>query len=214
MVREKHNMAHTRIYRTWCNMKGRCYRKTAKRYDLYGGRGIKVCDEWKNSFIAFYKWSIENGYQEDLTIDRIDVNGNYEPNNCRWISNFEQQSNRTDNRFIKYKGKTKTLSEWSRIYNLNLKTLQKRINKGWDLERAFNTRPLDRDSEYRKGKYDKRSKPIAQYDKDGNIIKIWSSLGEIKREKGYSTCSIMNICKHKPTYNYAYNYKWEYYNEL
>lgn len=143
MLREKHNMTHTRLYRTWCNMKGRCYRKTMKRYNMYGGRGIKVCDEWKKSFICFADWALTNGYQDNLTIDRIDVNGNYEPNNCRWVSNLEQQSNRTNNRFIKYKGETKTLSEWARLFNLKNKTLEKRINKGWSLEKAFNTRPLE-----------------------------------------------------------------------
>lgn len=94
----KHGMKGSRLYSVWSNMKGRCFCSTNKDYRHYGGRGITVCDEWKDNFQAFYDWSIANGYDKDAkfgdcTIDRIDVNGNYEPSNCRWVSMKVQNNN-------------------------------------------------------------------------------------------------------------------------
>lgn len=114
----KHGMYKTRIYKTWGNMNARCYCKNSLRFDSYGGRGITVCDEWKNSFEAFYDWAMANGYADDLTIDRIDVNGNYEPENCRWVSNLEQQNNRRNNVLIEYGCESHTIAEWERILGI------------------------------------------------------------------------------------------------
>lgn len=90
-----HGKTHSRLYSIWHNMLNRCYYERTKCFEYYGGRGITVCDEWKNSFEAFHDWSIENGYSDELTIDRIDVDGNYEPSNCRWITMKEQCKNRS-----------------------------------------------------------------------------------------------------------------------
>ena len=100
-------------------MKRRCYQKQNKRWSKYGGRGIKVCDEWRNNFQAFFDWSLENGYADHLTIDRIDMNGHYTPENCRWADKFQQANNRSNNHYITYRGKTKTMMEWSKCLNMN-----------------------------------------------------------------------------------------------
>lgn len=89
-----HGKSNTRLFRTWMNIRNRCGRSTASDYKYYGGRGITICDEWMRSFEAFYNWAMSNGYHEDLTIDRIDVNGNYEPSNCRWVTMKEQAHNK------------------------------------------------------------------------------------------------------------------------
>ena len=91
---QKHDLTNTHLYDTWSHMKGRCENPKTVQYEYYGGRGIKVCDEWKNDFMAFYNWALSNGYKKELTIDRIDVNGNYCPENCRWVDIFQQASNK------------------------------------------------------------------------------------------------------------------------
>lgn len=92
--RTTHGLAHTRLHSIWTGMKSRCFRPTAGSYEMYGGRGITICDEWKNDFKAFYDWAMANGYDDKLTIDRIDPNGNYTPENCRWATWQVQQTNK------------------------------------------------------------------------------------------------------------------------
>ena len=123
----EHGQSNSSLYRRWQHMKDRCYNPNDKRYKNYGRRGIKVCDEWLNYFENFYNWAINNGYQEGLTIDRIDVNGNYEPSNCRWADMETQSNNRTTNINITYQGQTKTLKQWCDIYNLNYKSAHAKI---------------------------------------------------------------------------------------
>lgn len=91
---KKHNLSKTKLYKVWQGMKTRCYNKNFMYYHNYGGRGIIICDKWKNDFSIFYDWAIKNGYREGLTIDRIDNDGNYEPNNCRWVTRAEQNRNK------------------------------------------------------------------------------------------------------------------------
>ena len=116
----------TRLYNIWQNMKSRCYREKDTRYHRYGGRGIIVCDEWKNDFIAFHNWAMNNGYQEELTIDRIDIDGNYEPSNCRWATIKEQCNNRSTNILITIGNSTRNLTEWCDIFNVDYKKVHAR----------------------------------------------------------------------------------------
>lgn len=135
-----HGLSHSRIYNTYHSMKQRCYNPSHKSYHNYGGRGIKVCEEWLNDFQAFYDWSMSHGYSDDLTIDRKDNNGNYCPENCRWATYKEQSNNVRTNHIITYKDETHTLKEWSEILNINHNTLYRRINgMKWSIERAFET---------------------------------------------------------------------------
>lgn len=144
-----HGKSSTRLYDIWRGMKERCYRPKHLRFDKYGGRGISICDEWRNSFEVFEMWAINNGYDESLTIERIDVNGNYEPNNCRWATNKEQQNNKQNNRRITWNDETKTLAEWSEIVGIKKTTLKERLNAGWDVEAALTTPVKRRTRGYR-----------------------------------------------------------------
>ena len=133
-----HGMTNSRLYRIWNDMVTRCEYTSHKSYHRYGGRGIKVCDEWRHDPSTFISWALENGYSDHLSIDRIDNDGNYEPSNCRWVTQREQTNNNSRNRLIEYNGEIKTVSEWAEEKHLNYSTLLHRIERGWELERAFN----------------------------------------------------------------------------
>jgi hypothetical protein len=141
-ILSNHGLYYTRIYKIWNGMVDRCRRKKNKSYKNYGGRGISVCEEWRNDFMAFYKWSINNGYSDNLTIERNDVNGNYDPRNCKWITHAEQALNRRDSHLVTYNGITKTIAEWARDLQINYNTLLNRINTyQWSIVKAF-TEPV------------------------------------------------------------------------
>lgn len=126
-------------YYAWHNMKVRCLNPNDGRYKHYGARGIKICDRWLNSFDNFLS---DMGPKPSAghSIERIDVNGDYEPDNCKWATRNEQQNNTTQNRFIAYNGETLTLQQWSRRLGINHRTLHARLDKyGWLVERAFST---------------------------------------------------------------------------
>lgn len=138
-AKRTHNMSKTRMYRIWTHMKKRCYDVNAQAYMNYGDRGIKVCNEWKNNFINFYNWAINNGYREDLSIDRIDVNGNYEPSNCRWATIKEQNNNMRRNHWIYYNDEKLTMKQFSEKYNIPYDLVKNRIRYKWSIERIINT---------------------------------------------------------------------------
>lgn len=134
-----HSMSRTRLYKIWQDMKTRCNNPNTPYYFKYGGRGISVCEEW-NDFEPFRDWSLVNGYMDELTIDRIDVNGDYTPSNCRWISNQKQQYNKRTNRMLTLNGKTQTATEWANELGIKLNTLLSRIdNYHWSVEKALTT---------------------------------------------------------------------------
>lgn len=141
-LNKTHGLTKTRLYRMWCNMRNRCSNTNMKAYKDYGGRGIKVCEEWKNNFINFYNWAINNGYKENLTIDRIDNDGDYEPSNCRFSTIEQQAHNKRNSIMLSYKEETKHISVWAKEYNITRATLWKRLFiLNWDIEKAL-TKPL------------------------------------------------------------------------
>lgn len=133
-----HGLTATPIYNVWVNMRKRCYSPYSTEFELYGGRGIEVCDRWKDSFENFYE-DMKDGYSEGLSIDRIDVNGNYSMENCRWASRITQQNNTRRNKWFVVNGKAETLSNLCRTYSKNYSTVQKRLRLGWNIERALLT---------------------------------------------------------------------------
>ena len=136
----RHKMSGTRIYSEWQGMKGRCYNKGNARYADWGGRGIEVCEQWRNSFESFYTWAMANGYQDNLTIDRIDNNGNYCPENCRWVGQQEQCRNRRSNINLTIGNSTRTLMEWCEIFQVDYANVNARYhrNKNATIDYLFN----------------------------------------------------------------------------
>lgn len=126
----KHKVSNNRILTIWSGMKRRCYVEHDEAYPKYGGRGIKICDEWLNNVEMFEKWALENGYDDSLSIDRIDVNGDYCPENCRWADDLTQQNNRSNNHLLTFYGETKTIREWERVSGISRSTFMGRIKKG------------------------------------------------------------------------------------
>jgi hypothetical protein len=118
-------------------MKGRCYSENDVSYPLYGGRGIKMCDEWRDNADAFIEWALKNGYSDELSIDRIDVNGNYEPSNCRWATDIEQANNKRTTVRITYGGVTRSAREWSEITGIDQRKLTRRVRDGWSAARTL-----------------------------------------------------------------------------
>lgn len=126
-----HGMSNTRLFNTWVRLKQKCYNSNDSHYKYYGSRGIVVYQEWLDDFMNFYNWAMENGYRDDLTIDRIDVDGNYEPDNCRWVDMKIQCNNRRNTKYITYNGKTQTISQWCDELNLPYKRVIQRHYRGW-----------------------------------------------------------------------------------
>ena len=143
----KHGMTRTRIANIFNGMKQRCYNPSYPQYHLYGGRGIKICDEWLNDRTKFFDWAFANGFVESATqaecsLDRIDFDGDYCPSNCRWVNSYIQANNTRKNIFYEWQGERHTLTEWSRIVGINSGTLYGRINKlGWSIEESLTLPP-------------------------------------------------------------------------
>ena len=135
------------LYKVWVDMRNRCYYENDISYHRYGGRGIIMCEEWRTSFIPFYEWSVKNGYQHGLQLDRINNNGNYEPSNCRWVDCVTQNNNRGNNRLLTYNNETKTAMEWSRLTGIKRSTIVERLKRGWSIEEALT---IDSEGRYKK----------------------------------------------------------------
>lgn len=127
-----------RLYKVWCGMKRRCNCINDQSYSRYGAKGIKVCEEWNNSYTKFSNWSKANGYADGLTIDRIDNSKGYEPSNCRWVTTAIQNRNYSRNHNITYSGKTMCVADWSAETGINRATILFRLKQGKPLEEVFN----------------------------------------------------------------------------
>lgn len=133
----KHGDTGTRLFVIWANMKQRCLNPNSDCYHHYGGRGITICQEWLDSYESFRGWALAHGYRDDLSIDRINVNGDYSPDNCRWATAKEQGSNKRNNVRITYKNENHTINEWSEITGISRQTISDRYRKGYPLEDIF-----------------------------------------------------------------------------
>lgn len=136
----RHGMTSHPLYKKYRRMVERCENPNCKSYKDYGGRGIKICPEWRNDFMKFYHWAIQAGYDGTKSIDRIDNDGDYSPENCRWATKLEQDNNRRTNRFLDYNGESHTMAEWGRITGIGQSLIRSRIeNLGWSVEKALTT---------------------------------------------------------------------------
>lgn len=176
------------LYSTWFAMIERCENPNKLHYDRYGGRGIKVCDEW-HDFWKFVEWSDSvGGRPQGYTLDRIDNDGNYEPSNCRWADNHTQSNNKSSNTVIEYNGVSKTLSEWSEELSINLPTLSHRINRGWTVERAFTEKVS-------KNPHKNRCTKVLCLNLDGTVHKVYENFSSIPKE--FSKPKVSNCCHGK-----------------
>ena len=133
-----HGLSKSKLSYVLGNMIERCYNPKNNRYKHYGARGIRVCDEWLNNHKSFYDWALANGYHEGLSIDRIDNDKDYSPENCRFVDNTVQMNNRSDNHYLTYQGKTMTISQWEKEIGIPRSTIQARINKlHWSIDKAL-----------------------------------------------------------------------------
>lgn len=168
----QHGLSDTRIYDTYKGMMRRCYDPKFREYHNYGGRGIYVCDEWKNQedykgLKAFVDWAMSNGYTDDLYIDRIDVNGPYSPENCRWVSMSIQNNNRRDNVYLTINNETYTLAQWEAASGVSQNTIRRRLNAGYSPESCVYTpTPTNHDCVNAIYFVDEYNNPINQFDKE------------------------------------------------
>jgi hypothetical protein len=131
----------SRLLTIWYSMRQRCYgNKNSETYKKYGAKGIRICDEWKNDYMSFYNWAMSNGYSDELTIDRIDYKGNYEPSNCRWATSKTQANNKSNVRRYSFNGETHTIPEWSEQTGIDSTVIWARLcTLGWSIERTLTT---------------------------------------------------------------------------
>ena len=132
-----HGESKSRLYAIWKSMKGRCERSTDPRFADYGGRNIFVCEEWRNNYESFRNWAVANGYSDKLTLDRIDNDKGYCPDNCRWATQKEQANNKRSNHYIEFNGERKTLQEWANTIGMTHSALIRRLQRWGSVEEAL-----------------------------------------------------------------------------
>ena len=159
-------MVIKRLGKIYNQMKRRCYNSICKDYKYYGAKGVTVCDEWKNNPKLFYEWALSHGYQDHLTIDRIDTNGNYCPDNCRWVTLKVQANNKSNTQMLTYNGKTQGCALWCEELNLDYYKIKARLRNGWSVKQAFENRE---NAEEKIITYNGKSKNIHDWSKELNI---------------------------------------------
>lgn len=196
----KHGCAGTRIYTEWASMKSRCYYTKNKAYQRYGGRGIKVCEEWRNSFEKFKEWALTNGYDDNLTIERKNVNGNYCPENCCWIPLSEQAKNRrTTLKTSDEEGNEVFAMDIAKENGIPMNIVVARLHNGWGMQEALNT-PIIQQTVKRK---------VLQVSlSTGEIIAEYKSIGQASKAIGIDRSGISRCCLGQR--NKAGGYGWRY----
>ena len=199
MSYNRHGLSKHPLYEVWSSIKKRCYNKNAKCYHRYGGRGIFMCEEWKNDFKMFYDWAINNGYQTGLEIERKNNNKGYWPRNCKWITHYEQMSNTNQNRFITYNNKTQTVMQWSRETGIGESTIRQRLDDyKWSIEKTLTT-PA-RNIDISKILFNNKEQSLSDWCKELNLnyFAIWNRLA-----KGWSIEKTLTTIVRKKKKNYA-----------
>ena len=189
----KHGMTGTRIFHIWSSMKGRCYNKNNKEYARYGGRGIEVCNEWlgEDGFTNFNKWAVANGYSDSLTIDRIDVNGNYEPGNCRWATTLQQARNKRNTNYVEYNKKTISVREAAELCGIDAQTIIFRLKSGWSDYDATHIKPKSYEA-YKNSKGDDLGKIAIITNKKTGDVHEFKSYSAASRFLGHNNGYIHN----------------------
>lgn len=180
----KYSILNKRIFQIWYNMHKRCEKNNQMDSKYYFGKGIKVCQEW-DVYENFQSWALENGYADDLTIDRINTKGNYEPSNCRWITLAEQQRNKSNCHYVTINGVKKTLAEWAREIGISRSTLQYRLEKNMPTEKLLS-----------KSMEDEQKKKIQQISETGKIVNQWNSITEAATELNVSRMAVIKWIRH------------------
>lgn len=207
----RHGMSYTRIYRIYASMKERTVLNTGNINYIkdYIERGITLCEEWqgKNGFINFYNWSMKNGYSDDLSIDRIDNNKGYSPDNCRWANQHTQNCNRRNTIKATIYGETKSISDWCIEYNLSYDMVYGRIRKGWSAENAILI-PFDSRRSHKINEIDSK-RAVIQYTKDNKFVKKWDSIYQASDELKIARINIIKCCKGKTKSSKGYLWRFE-----
>ena len=182
MQRERHGMTRTRIYRIWQNMRARCYRKANHNYHSYGGRGIIVCEKWKNSFSAFYA-DVGLPTSNNHSLNRTDNDGPYSPENCTWVTQQEQMNNTRVSHYLEYRGKKLTISQWARKLNIGRAVIQQRLKHGWSVTETLSRKVDKMGTVPKQHSYDGRSLTLRQWAKE---IGVHTDTLQSRLKRGYT----------------------------
>lgn len=193
-------MKNTKLYSVWNEMRSRCNNPNDCSYARYGGKGTSVCEEW-NDFLNFYHWAIEHGYEEGLTLDRINPSGNYEPSNCRWATQLQQQRNRGNNVRLEKDGVSLTLKEWCEKLGFSYTCAKTRYYRKI---KKCGSATFD-DVFSLKENY--RNRRIMQYDLSGNLVRVWDKLADAQKA-GYKHSNISHCCQGKLRQTQGYVWKY------